>query len=104
MRSRSCATSSGSTSGARGRQRAAPRARRARLARALRRSPHLARVPIPAGRACARRKNYPQTAERDIRLLTAAHFFSIVPLHEEREHQERYLRASESMLVVEGLL
>jgi len=50
------------------------------------------------------RVNYPETAERDVRLLTAAHFFCIVPLHEEREHQERYLRASESMLVVEGLL
>mmetsp|Transcript_27759 Transcript_27759/g.74718 ORF Transcript_27759/g.74718 Transcript_27759/m.74718 type:complete len:818 (+) Transcript_27759:2-2455(+) len=50
------------------------------------------------------RVKYPRTAERDVRLLTAAHFFSIVPLHEERDHQERYLRASESMLVVEGLL
>ncbi|KAJ1622864.1 hypothetical protein T492DRAFT_1059114 [Pavlovales sp. CCMP2436] len=49
-------------------------------------------------------ESFKPTAERDIRLLTAAHFFSIVPLHEEREHQERYLRASESMLVVEGLL
>lgn len=50
------------------------------------------------------RTKYPTTSERDVRLLTAAHFFSIVPLHEERDHQERYLRASESMLVVEGLL
>ena len=41
---------------------------------------------------------------RDVRLLTAVHFFSIVPLHDVREHQAEYLRMCESLLREEGLL
>jgi hypothetical protein len=41
---------------------------------------------------------------RDVRLLTAVHFFSIVPLHDIREHQTTYLRMCESLLCDEGLI
>jgi aminoglycoside phosphotransferase (APT) family kinase protein len=49
-------------------------------------------------------KLYPEISHRDVRLHTAAHFFTIVPLHEVRERMLRYLRQSYSMLLVEGLL
>ncbi|CAJ1441433.1 unnamed protein product [Effrenium voratum] len=47
---------------------------------------------------------YPEVSHRQVRLLTAAHFFTIVPLHEVRSRMARYLRAAHSMLLVEGLL
>jgi len=47
---------------------------------------------------------YPEVSHRQVRLLTAAHFFTIVPLHEVRGRMARYLRAAHSMLHVEGLL
>uniref|UniRef100_A0A7S0A4S4 Aminoglycoside phosphotransferase domain-containing protein n=1 Tax=Pyrodinium bahamense TaxID=73915 RepID=A0A7S0A4S4_9DINO len=47
---------------------------------------------------------YPDVSHRDVRLHTAAHLFAIVPLHEVRSRNLRYLRASHSMLLVEGLL
>mmetsp|Transcript_57738 Transcript_57738/g.171793 ORF Transcript_57738/g.171793 Transcript_57738/m.171793 type:complete len:774 (-) Transcript_57738:228-2549(-) len=49
-------------------------------------------------------KLYPGILHRDVRLHTAAHFFTIVPLHEVRSRMARYLRASHSMLLVEGLM
>jgi len=50
------------------------------------------------------RNLYPDVSHRDVRLHTAAHFFTIVPLHEVRSRMARFLRASHSMLLVEGLL
>merc|ERR550525_399680 len=47
---------------------------------------------------------YPNIVPRDVRLHTAAHFFSMLPLHEVRSRMARYLRTSHSMLLVEGLL
>jgi len=47
---------------------------------------------------------YPEISHRDVRLHTAAHFFTIVPLHEVRSRMARYLRVSFSMLAVEGLM
>ena len=41
---------------------------------------------------------------RDVRMLTAVHFFSIVPLHDVREHQEAYLLQCHKMLTEEGAL
>jgi len=49
-------------------------------------------------------KLYPSILHRDVRLHTAAHFFTIVPLHEVRSRMARYLRSSSSMLMVEGLM
>ena len=45
-----------------------------------------------------------EVSHRQVRLLTAAHFFTIVPLHEVRSRMVRYLRTAYSMLHVEGLL
>jgi len=50
------------------------------------------------------RSLYPDVSHRDVRLHTATHFFAIVPLHEVRSRMARFLRASHSMLLVEGLL
>merc|ERR1712127_664813 len=50
------------------------------------------------------RRLYPDISQRDIRLHTASHFFSMIPLHEKRSRMLRYLRTSFSMLSVEGLL
>ncbi|CAE7946376.1 unnamed protein product [Symbiodinium sp. KB8] len=50
------------------------------------------------------RQRYPDVSHRQVRLLTAAHFFTIVPLHEVRSRMARYLRTAHSMLHVEGLL
>ena len=50
------------------------------------------------------RQRYPDVSHRHVRLLTAAHFFTIVPLHEVRSRMARYLRTAHSMLHVEGLL
>ncbi|CAK9073399.1 unnamed protein product [Durusdinium trenchii] len=47
---------------------------------------------------------YPEVSHRQVRLLTASHFFTIVPLHEIRSRMARYLRTAHSMLHVEGLL
>jgi len=47
---------------------------------------------------------YPDVSPRDIRLHTASHFFTIVPLHEVRSRMQRYLRTCNSMLSVEGLM
>lgn len=49
-------------------------------------------------------KLYPNVLHRDVRLHTAAHLFTCVPLHEVRSRMARYLRASSSMLMVEGLM
>lgn len=50
------------------------------------------------------RQLYPDISQRDLRLHTASHFFSLVPLHEVRSCMLRYLRTAFSMLSVEGLL
>jgi len=50
------------------------------------------------------RRSYPNIQPRDVRLHTAAHFFTIVPLHEVRSRMQRYLRTCNSMLSVEGLM
>ncbi|CAE7511830.1 unnamed protein product [Symbiodinium pilosum] len=50
------------------------------------------------------RQRYPDVSHRQVRLLTASHFFTIVPLHEVRSRMARYLRTAHSMLHVEGLL
>ncbi|CAE8582461.1 unnamed protein product [Polarella glacialis] len=47
---------------------------------------------------------YPKVSHRHVRLLTAANFFTIVPLHEVRSRMVRYLRTAHSMLHVEGLM
>lgn len=68
---------------------------------------HLSTSPqsSPAGFVWNLRKAlYPEVSHRQVRLLTAAHFFTIVPLHEVRGRMARYLRAAHSMLHVEGLL
>jgi hypothetical protein len=42
--------------------------------------------------------------KRDVTLLTASHFFTIVPLHETRPRQLRYLQQARKLLREEGLL
>jgi hypothetical protein len=42
--------------------------------------------------------------KRDVTLLTASHYFTIVPLHETRPRQLRYLQQARKMLREEGLL
>eukprot|EP00928_Gymnodinium_smaydae_P064124 TRINITY_DN4753_c0_g1_i1.p1 TRINITY_DN4753_c0_g1~~TRINITY_DN4753_c0_g1_i1.p1 ORF type:complete len:1179 (+),score=289.03 TRINITY_DN4753_c0_g1_i1:149-3685(+) len=49
-------------------------------------------------------EHYPKVSMRDIRLLTAQHYFGIVPLHEVRERQMKFLRQAQAILVVEGLI
>lgn len=48
-------------------------------------------------------EKYPNVRPRDIRLLTATLYFSMVPLHETRERMQRFLQAAQSILAVEGL-
>eukprot|EP00903_Cladosiphon_okamuranus_P016587 g15301.t1 len=44
------------------------------------------------------RENYAGTCPKDIAMLAASHFLSIVPLHEDRRHQERFLKACKDIL------
>ncbi|CAM9314502.1 unnamed protein product [Ectocarpus fasciculatus] len=44
------------------------------------------------------RENYAGTKPEDIVMLAASHFLSIVPLHENRGHQARFLRACNDIL------
>ena len=44
------------------------------------------------------RENYRGTRPEDIAMLAASHFLSIVPLHENRRHQGRFLKACEDIL------
>ena len=68
-------------------------------------SPRQPSCPAQPWKPSAPRKAlYPEVSHRQVRLLTAAHFFTIVPLHEVRGRMARYLRAAHSMLHVEGLL
>lgn len=48
--------------------------------------------------------NHPDINIRDIRLLTAAHFFCIVPLHDNRQHQRHFLTMAADLLADDGLL
>eukprot|EP00747_Dinoflagellata_sp_TGD_P101251 gnl/TRDRNA2_/TRDRNA2_168288_c2_seq1.p1 gnl/TRDRNA2_/TRDRNA2_168288_c2~~gnl/TRDRNA2_/TRDRNA2_168288_c2_seq1.p1 ORF type:complete len:575 (-),score=85.34 gnl/TRDRNA2_/TRDRNA2_168288_c2_seq1:40-1635(-) len=47
---------------------------------------------------------YPEVSASDIRLITAEHYFTMVPLHEVRSRMCLYLRASHRLLVQEGLI
>ena len=49
-------------------------------------------------------KTHPAVLLRDVKLLTAAHFFCIVPLHDNATHQKAFLRASIALLEEENLL
>eukprot|EP01062_Namystynia_karyoxenos_P080135 TRINITY_DN8586_c0_g1_i2.p1 TRINITY_DN8586_c0_g1~~TRINITY_DN8586_c0_g1_i2.p1 ORF type:complete len:1127 (+),score=310.92 TRINITY_DN8586_c0_g1_i2:105-3485(+) len=49
-------------------------------------------------------QHYPTVRARDVRLITAQLFFSMLCLHENRAHQASFLRAAQSLLTVEGLL
>ena len=42
--------------------------------------------------------------QRDVKVLTASHYFGIVPLHEVRERQVQYLQFARSILIDAGLL
>ncbi|CAM9226622.1 unnamed protein product, partial [Scytosiphon promiscuus] len=44
------------------------------------------------------RENYPAARPEDITMLAASHFLSIVPLHDSRRHQARFLEACEKIL------
>jgi len=46
---------------------------------------------------------YPEVSLSDVRLLTAQHFFAIVPLHEVRARMRLYLRMAHALLVGEGM-
>lgn len=48
--------------------------------------------------------NYPEVSASDVRLITAQHFFSIVPLHEVRSRMCLYLRMCHSLMLQEGLV
>jgi len=48
--------------------------------------------------------NYPEIAPADVRLITAQHFFAIVPLHEVRSRMRLYLRMSHALMMQEGLV
>ena len=47
---------------------------------------------------------YAAELQRDVKVLTASHFFGIVPLHEVRARQVQYLQFSRSILIESGLL
>jgi len=42
--------------------------------------------------------HYPEVALSDVRLITAQHFFAIVPLHEVRSRMRQYLRMSHNLM------
>ncbi|CAM9959645.1 unnamed protein product, partial [Hapterophycus canaliculatus] len=44
------------------------------------------------------RESYPGALPEDITMLAASHFLSIVPLHDSRRHQTRFLKACEKIL------
>jgi len=48
--------------------------------------------------------HYPKVSASDVRLITAQHFFSIVPLHEVRSRMCLYLRMAHSLMLQEGLV
>merc|ERR1711862_863035 len=45
---------------------------------------------------------YPHVKPRDVQMLTAQHYFSIVPLHEDRMRQEGFLKKAQAILTLEG--
>jgi len=47
--------------------------------------------------------NHPDIDLKDIKILTAAHFFCIVPLHENRAHQSAFLKMADTLLRDIGL-
>jgi capsule biosynthesis phosphatase len=47
--------------------------------------------------------NYPDVSPADVRLITAQHFFAIVPLHEVRSRMCLYLRTARALMLQEGL-
>ncbi|KAJ1456490.1 hypothetical protein M885DRAFT_616133 [Pelagophyceae sp. CCMP2097] len=47
---------------------------------------------------------YADVSLRDVRALAAAHFFCIVPLHDNRAHQQQFLKAARKLLQEDGLL
>jgi len=47
--------------------------------------------------------NYPEVSPSDVRLITAQHFFAIVPLHEVRSRMCLYLRTARALMLQEGL-
>lgn len=50
-------------------------------------------------------KHYPTVRHRDVRIVTASLFFSMIPLHRESQTRiEHFLNTAKSILVVEGLL
>ena len=49
-------------------------------------------------------ETYDGIAIRDIRILTAAHFFCIVPLHDNLKHQRTFLHRARAILAEEGLV
>jgi hypothetical protein len=48
--------------------------------------------------------NYPEVSPSDVRLITAQHFFAIVPLHEVRSRMRLYLRMCHALLLQEGVV
>lgn len=48
--------------------------------------------------------NYPAVSPSDVRLITAQHFFAIVPLHEVRSRMCLYLRTARALMLQEGLV
>ena len=46
---------------------------------------------------------YPSVNHRDVRILTAQHLFSILPLHECAARRRRFLRTAQGLADVEGL-
>lgn len=48
--------------------------------------------------------HHPDIELKDVRIITAAHFFCIVPLHENRDHQRQFLEASQALLREVGIL
>ena len=44
------------------------------------------------------RENYPEVLLSDVVKITASHFFGIVPLHVNREHQLAYLQTASALL------
>lgn len=48
------------------------------------------------------RKHYPDALPQDIAMMAASHFLSIVPLHQNRRHQARFLEACKNILSKQG--
>ena len=47
---------------------------------------------------------YPAVRLRDVRMIVAAHFFSIVPLHDNRGHQVQFLAKARALLADDAKL